>query len=398
MTAIRLQSAYRYVAFTLFNTTLIIAVITAVSWGIVLVHDPKPKPYSSFLHESAMHTMPAAEARKFFREFDRMGEHETYLYQPWLGFSERVFHSERLNVDEEPTLPTRHTVNPTASPDKRDFVIWMFGGSTMFGWGVPDNQTIASHLASVLARRMPDRNVVVVNHGHSWYYSSQEVLLFQMLLRRGQRCDAAIFFHGTNDILGNGEEDHPAFAGDMADMFLREQSFKRSRFLRISPAFPPVRLTRAFIENLSPPAPKSKPPVFDVLGRYQFNVEIASAAGRVEHIPTYFFWQPIPPLNVTQRRENIARVSSVIHNPEFHFIGDLFDHDELKGIYLDHFHYGDFASARLAETIASIFLNQNGGGPRQKINQTPSNGAYPSKDVSKKSGLGERSNRLGLNL
>lgn len=355
MTGKSFTNAYRYVAITLLNTCLVLAAFTGVCWGIFYVHDPKPAPYSSFLHADAMHTMSHDEARRFFLEFDRMGERETYIYQPWLGFSERVYHSPRLNVDEGIFVPIRRTVNPLGSDGKPELVIWMFGGSTMFGWGVPDDQTIASHLAAFLAQRLPDRKIVVVNYGHSYYFSSQEIQLFQILLRRGQRCDAAVFFHGTNDILLNGEEDRPAFADSTALAFAHEQHDFRARFLRISPGFPPVRMMRSALEMLVPPQTQQTP-MFDVVNRYRFNLEIASAAGRAAQVPTYFFWQPMPPLNNKQRMENRARIQSSITRPDFHFLGEIFAADDLRSIYIDHFHYGDSASARLAESIANTLV------------------------------------------
>ena len=356
--AARFTLAYRYVSILLLNTVIILSAFTGVSYAVFYVHDPKHAPYSSFLHADAMHKMTAAQAREVFREFDRMGERETYVYQPWLGFSERVFHSPRLNVDEGVFLPTRHTVNAPASPGKRSLTIWMFGGSTMFGWGVPDDETVASHLAAILSKRLPDRNVTVVNQGHSYYFSSQEVLLFQMLLRRGQKCDAAVFFHGTNDVLNNGEEDRPAFADRMALMFAREQQdASSSRFVRVLPLFPPVQLARAALEKFLPVAPVPKAPQFDVAERYRFNLDVATAAGAEFGIPAYFFWQPMPPPeHKNHRDEHVADVRRSVHETNFHYIGDLFDGEPLKDIYIDHFHYGDTACARLADAIATTLL------------------------------------------
>src|SRR5260370_18598918 len=181
------------------------------------------KVYSKAFQPRAMHRMDTEQALRFFKEFDRMGQDETFIYQPWVGFSERVFHSPRLNVDETKPLPTRRTIQNGSSRGGRPLIIWTFGGSTMFGWGVPDNETIVSYLSAILSRDLPNRAVTVTNHGHSYYFSSQELLLFQILLRHGDRCDVAVFLDGLNDSFPYSIKDIPEFTDRMSMAMDREQ-------------------------------------------------------------------------------------------------------------------------------------------------------------------------------
>ena len=58
-------------------------------------------------------------------------------------------------------------------PDDHDYNMFVFGGSTTFGYGVPDEQTIASHLQEVLSHQTA-REVRVYNFGRGMYRSSQE--------------------------------------------------------------------------------------------------------------------------------------------------------------------------------------------------------------------------------
>jgi hypothetical protein len=69
-------------------------------------------------------------------------------------------------------------------PRKEDFVIFMFGGSTTFGWGLPDNQTIASYLQPLLSAKL-EKKVSVYNFGCPFYFSTQERLLFEKLISWG---------------------------------------------------------------------------------------------------------------------------------------------------------------------------------------------------------------------
>lgn len=70
--------------------------------------------------------------------------------------------------------------------------IWFFGGSTAFGDGVADHETIPAQIEQVLGRP-------VVNLGVHNYSSTEENLLLNHYLRIGYRPALAIFFDGINE-------------------------------------------------------------------------------------------------------------------------------------------------------------------------------------------------------
>jgi lysophospholipase L1-like esterase len=84
-------------------------------------------------------------------------------------------------------------------PREGDLVFFVFGGSTTFGYGLPDAQTVVSALQEEMGRRYPGRRVECYNFGRGYYASTQERLLFESLLLQGLRPDAAIFVDGLND-------------------------------------------------------------------------------------------------------------------------------------------------------------------------------------------------------
>ena len=293
-----------------------------------------------------------------------MGQDETFIYQPWVGFSERVFHSPRLNVDETKPLPTRRTIQNGSSRGGRPLIIWTFGGSTMFGWGVPDDETIASHLSAILSRNLPSRTVAVTNHGHSYFFSSQELTLFQMLLRRGDRCDLAVFLDGLNDSFSYSLQDVPAFTDRMTVAMEREQQRNPTAqtYFRVSPGFPPVRLLlgigRRFTRQpVSRPAEFPTPDVSPDVSTYQFNLRAETALGSIYGIKTFFFWQPVPgDPRYASARELAARIRQAVHVDDFHFIADIFKDMDPRDVYVDYHHYGDIANERIAEDIAREVL------------------------------------------
>lgn len=78
-----------------------------------------------------------------------------------------------------------------------EFTVWLFGGSTAFGFGQRDEHTIASELVK-LAEEDGIR-LDVENYGVSGWVNWQETLLFEDELRAGRRPDVAVFLDGAND-------------------------------------------------------------------------------------------------------------------------------------------------------------------------------------------------------
>ena len=349
-------------------------------WAAIYDHDsgPDSQIYSGHLRTSGLQNMSPADAAKFFREFDKMGENETYIYQPWVGFSERPYHSSLLNVDDADPVPTRRTIQSTApGPVKK--VIWLFGGSTQFGWGVPDSQTITSHLAAIVARLQPGVRYEFVNYGHSYYYSSQEVALFLTLARRGDRCDGAIFLDGLNETTDYSAADEPAFTARTAAAFLKEQSENpsRRRSLIITPFFPPVRmlnrLLRRSTSESSVPMPGNAK-TFDRIDKYKMNMGTIEAIGEAANIKVAFFWQPTPFDYLDGAEQNRkpylraqmvpglnARARNEIHDPSFHFIADALLGRKYEQTYVDITHYGDEGSRIVAEAIARDLVGSGMG-------------------------------------
>src|SRR5262249_16264640 len=86
---------------------------------------------------------------------------------------------------------------PLESPSSRRRV-FVFGGSTTFGYGVPDDETIPAYLQQALrARGIND--VALFNFGVGNYYSTQERIAFLRLLTDGRSPEIAIFIDGINE-------------------------------------------------------------------------------------------------------------------------------------------------------------------------------------------------------
>lgn len=117
-------------------------------------------------------------------------------YSPFIVWTRGQFRSKHINIDSE---GRRRTWNPqrfSGSPKK----IYMFGGSTMWGYGARDDHTIPSCLSRIL--NGGGREFLVLNYGEEAYTFKQEAVRLLLLLQAGHRPDYVIFYDGVNDAAG----------------------------------------------------------------------------------------------------------------------------------------------------------------------------------------------------
>jgi lysophospholipase L1-like esterase len=116
------------------------------------------------------------------------------VFKPFLVWDREEFKGRYFNI-------SRDGVRRTWNPDFKDIdptTIFTFGGSTMWGSGVSDDQTIASYLSKTLNHKRTAYRVV--NYGEVGYSFTQEVIQLLLLLREGHRPDYVIFYDGVNDV------------------------------------------------------------------------------------------------------------------------------------------------------------------------------------------------------
>jgi lysophospholipase L1-like esterase len=113
-------------------------------------------------------------------------------YRPYVVWESRPTSGRYFNVGEDGLRRTHY------NSDSADALqVWMFGGSTMFGYGAPDDETIASHLARRMNQALgPTR---VRNFGQGGWVSTQELIRLLRELQTGRRPDLVVFYDGYND-------------------------------------------------------------------------------------------------------------------------------------------------------------------------------------------------------
>ncbi|HEX3556067.1 MAG TPA: hypothetical protein VIA62_22850 [Thermoanaerobaculia bacterium] len=262
-------------------------------------------------------------------------------FQPYTEFQEKPFRGRYVNV-VEPGL--RLVRDPGPWPMAAGVHnVWVFGGSTTFGYGLPDWETIPSHLQETLRRRYPGAPIHVYNFGQAYFFSGQELALFQSLLAAGSAPpEVALFVDGINE-----HQAEPFYSG-----FLRE--------LVHSP------WTAFQIRDDSPSLPRGE----DVVARWLRNKKMAEGICAAYGVKPLFVWQPAPNWKYDLHYHLFATGGAALgESPhyaaldrlrtsapatlgrDFLWLGDL-QIGETRPLYVDRLHYTSAFAREIAERMA----------------------------------------------
>ena len=129
------------------------------------------------------------DVAELFREFHAT---ERIVYEPYTIWDRRYYPGDLISIDFG---GFRRTTNSSEAEDA--LRVWVFGGSTAWGEGAPDEDTIPSHLARLMNGWGVD--TTVKNLGERGYVSTQEVVFLYRELQAGRRPDVVVFYDGIND-------------------------------------------------------------------------------------------------------------------------------------------------------------------------------------------------------
>lgn len=155
-----------------------------------------------FLHQKKLETrtlpnfIEKVYGKENVKDYQKvMSEQASMLnYKPFVEFTERPRSNVFTSVS---SLGNRCNKNNNlkcqpAKGGKKE--IWLFGGSTTFGYGVKNNETISANIEKKL-----NNEYRVINFGAGYYFSTQERILFNNLLLELSAPYAVIFIDGLND-------------------------------------------------------------------------------------------------------------------------------------------------------------------------------------------------------
>jgi hypothetical protein len=296
-------------------------------------------------------------------------EHEAFTDFRETPASGRYIHvtenGYRLVADQGPWPPRADAWN-----------VFCFGGSTAFGDGLPDDQSLPSVLQELLPKH-GERRVFVYNFARPGYYSTQERILFEQLLLCGVVPDAVVFVDGLNECFHPVETAaHPRWvssASERLSALVEETNASETRhalgvLVRALPVTRVgVKLLARFRHGGSLPLPSQE----GVAERWLKNRALVEAVAASRRIPVLFVWQPVPlygydlayhlPGGDFARLAPVARTYEALHRirearPD-DFADVLWLADVQRGrrenLYVDDLHYTAKFSRELAALIAA---------------------------------------------
>jgi len=302
-------------------------------------------------------------------------------YDPFTQFKERAHAGKWVNIDKNGFRLSKN--NGSWPPDSKKFNIFLFGGSTTFGYGVTDDQTIASHLQVFLEGRS-QRKVKVYNFGSCYFFSTQERTQFLNMLNQGVVPDVVIFIDGLNDVLN--ESGDPTFTSALRKLFddqgpsVAVQSMLSeipiTRFVRSINSR--IALRHHEITERDIKSDTHVKMLAESLNRYSQNKRLIEAAARAYDVRVAFVWQPIPSYNYHMRAylSDPARawwrdsaklaytmMATTVKNDPKNFAHDFLWLADIqvqytKSLYVDSFHYTDEFSNDIAGHIGRFVLDR----------------------------------------
>ncbi len=303
------------------------------------------------------------------------GEGIGFRYDPFRGWWARPLRSRYINVDDEGRRVTVTT--PVDSGSRR--LVYMFGGSSMWGWIVRDSFTVPSLVASRL-RTIGYKDVEIVNLAQSTFDLAQNAATLQQALRIGRIPTIAVFLDGNNEIA-------PVFQSGELGRILNEaliaRRFERREALRVD-LMSMVRRSELVQRLTRRDAPRPGARRFrlcdGVAGSYARQTRAITAVAEEFHVYAFFFWQPMRATSRKRltrwerdiqsadawpemvRRCTAAVDSAIALQPGAHYypLHSLFDGDTASVFTDDYGHVTERANGAIADHIAALIARRLG--------------------------------------
>lgn len=304
----------------------------------------------------------------YWKEFNEVwGVH----FEPYVHWKRNPFSGRFINVNQDSVRRTKK-----AHVAKNSKKVFMFGGSTLWGTGAPDDKTIPSYVQSMLGN-----DYDVYNYGETAYVSAQELNALLFLLAQGQVPDVVIFYDGAND--GYAGAYSPAIPRDPHNLRLRDRVEKpivldlinRSNYGELFELLAGKQQFAAWDEKIAPSIHENSMGVVDI---YEAHIKQVKALAKAYGFETYFFWQPnlfsLTRSHLTSYEQmTIENASSTLvssqqavyemakkrfsgrQDENIFFLGNIFDELE-EPIYSDWHHIGPHGNEIIArEMVRSMW-------------------------------------------
>lgn len=309
---------------------------------------------------------PPIELATFEDEFQAMCRPSALGWGAYACWHIKPRQGKYINVDAD---GLRRTWQPPAAPPaaSRRKRIFVYGGSTAWGYGVRDDFTIPSWIARQLHESGHD--VEVVNRAQVAYVSTQELIALEREIQRGNFADFVVFINGFNDVAATVYNTGPGLPMKEAAREVEFNLLKRSVPEIVSLALSRSAFLRSFGGALRGPVDAEEPPaqagapisgdelMLRTIRIYQKNLEIIQLLAGQYRFQPLFFWQPLITEKKSRAKEEadipldpllgaacgrayedvklgLARQNRLSLGPDLYYLGDMFSGPEFAEQYI----------------------------------------------------------------
>ncbi len=386
---------YRGLAIIVLNTLLLLLIINIGLYVVFKINDnyfddQGSNPVSQEYGNSPLKIVYPQFSEQDIHNLLRETWSRPYMYEQHTQFKERPYEGSFVNVDQQ---GYRYSGNQGTWPlDSNNYNVFLFGGSSAFGYGVPDDQTVASFLQESLLNKT-NADVKIYNFGRGSYFSTQERILFESLLVSGHIPDMAIFLDGLNEFYYNDEK--LMYTHVLEGFF---DTWEKAKILDVPwvNKIPMIRLYKylkyradlviehrsKLVEQDSASVDFEGKPYEDdslityVVMRYLENKKIIEGTAKVYDVQPVFIWQPIPTYKYELDHHLFVGDGFGDHSYSefgYQYMAELYKEQEFgnnflwvadiqenlqQALYVDKVHYSAEMSELLAETICDLILER----------------------------------------
>jgi len=384
----KMKRLYMQGAIILLNTVVLLLLLDAVCYVTRSIRHrfgPGPGPVAAYGKARVLQGHPGqaeADVLAMLHETEEVGGRTEY--EVLIEFKEAPFRGRYVNVD--PAGFRAGKPQGPWPPDPANFNIFVFGGSTTFGYGVSDGETIPVAIQELLSKTST-RPVFVYNFGCVLYFSTQELMLYYSLLMKGSVPRVAIFLDGLNDFyfltgeLGGTAELKSLVQkygwdddkGNLRSFLVNTSLGRAARWLR-------KRAERRRTEEPGPQA-DDEAALARVRDRWLTNKNLIEELSALFHVRPLFVWQPVPTYRYDHARYHLLRdwgdkpLKSCAPSPSayalvqrsraaleqgnnFLWLADI-QEERRENLYVDEVHYTAAFSKDIAAYICA-FLGEKG--------------------------------------
>ncbi len=388
-------SWYKELAFQLLNTVLLLVLIEIAAGGI-------SKLISLDSQEEENPIVDERQLKHYYQEVEwgiPYWQEEYYvvnnrlLYHPYTVWETAPFDGTYLNI-----MDTGLRETPNADCQDDAYLVFVFGGSTVYGTGSPDAQTIPAYLQEDITRLM-NRPVCVMNFGQPGHVITQNVIKLMLQLQAGAVPDLVIFYGGVNEIIAFIQSGMPNAhhrqstiaeiyndAGNEVDEVTLSQKLvdevsKTYTIGLIEHWFGPIRKENDSPELLAVPATNYATPenARQVRENYLNTYAIIQGLAQAYKFDFYIFWQPViwvtdKPFTDEEREaaekmdEKVQEFFRLVYDEiqqipsqqyeQFYYIADALDGID-SFIYADRYHLTPEGNRVIADAMMEVVQEES---------------------------------------